>query len=379
MENNPIVIFRTTDICNLNCTYCYDKKNRKEKKNINEEFEHQIDKIKEYLDKIYYLKNKSCTFIFHGGEPLILKPEVYEKLIEKIDRKNIRLSMQTNGTLINNEYIKLFKKYNISIGISLDGCNEEQNYCRIYRNGKNSFNKVMSNIELLKKNNIHFGIIMTITKRHIGKEKMIYDFIASNNLNVNIRPAFPTMEADNDNIMTEDEYFEFFKNMFNIWYNDKSKRVKLKQIREIYDEFAKVLEEKYCSGLCSEGENCFGKFISLNINGDIYSCNRTYNNEIFFLGNLNKQTIDEILNNANKLNEKRKKKIQESGCSKCEIYKYCYGGCPANAHSMYNDYTMPEKIFCNSKKKILKYIKFKLEETDEINKYNKERILKSKN
>lgn len=378
MKNNPIVIFRTTDVCNLNCTYCYDKINRKIEKNINEEFEQNIDKIKEYLDKIYVLKDKPCTFIFHGGEPLVLKPKVYEKLLKKIDRKNIRLSIQTNGTLITSEYIKLFKKYNINIGISLDGCNEEQNYCRIYKNGKNSFNKVMNNIDILKKNDIHFGIIMTITKKHIGKENMIYDFIANNNLNVNMRPAFPAKGGDNKNIMTEEEYFEFFKNIFNIWYKDKNKKIKLKQIREIYDEFAKVLEEKYCSGLCSEGENCFGKFISLNINGDVYSCNRTYNNKEFLLGNLNKQTMEEILNNANKLNEKRKIKIEESDCSKCEIYRYCYGGCPANSYSMYGDYTMPEDSFCNSKKKILKYIKSKLEETDEINKYNENKLLKNR-
>lgn len=376
MKKNPVVIFRITNMCNLNCTYCYDKDNRYRDKNINEEFENKIDDIQRYLNAIYLDKCNARTLIFHGGEPLLLGADVYEKLLEKIVEPNMKLSIQTNGTLINKKYIEIFKKYHISVGISLDGCNEEQNYCRIYRNGTNSFKKVMTNIKLLEENNIRFGIIMTISKEHIGKEKEIYDFIADNKLNVNMRPAFPTKHGDNTNIMSEEEYYEFFKNIFDIWYNDNEKKVQLKQIREIYDEFAKVLKKNYCSGSCSEGENCFGKFVSLDINGNVYSCNRTYNNHEFLLGNLNNQLMDEILNNANKLAKKRIKSLKKLECTKCEIYKYCYGGCPANAYSIHGDYTKPEDFFCNAKKKIHKYIKEKLEETNEIDKYNKNKLKK---
>lgn len=370
MKKNPVVIFRITNMCNLNCTYCYDKDNRYIDKNINEEFENKLNDIQRYLNMIYFNKDKTTTLIFHGGEPLLLSADVYEKLLKKIITPNMRVSIQTNGTLINEKYIEIFKKYNMNVGISLDGCNEEQNYCRIYKNGKNSFNRVMNNIKLLKENNIRFGIIMTISKKHLGKEKEIYDFIAENKLNINMRPAFPTKYGDNTNIMSEEEYYEFFKNIFDIWYEDRNKRVKLKQIREIYDEFAKVLKENYCSGSCSEGKNCFGKFISLDINGNIYSCNRTYNNDEFLLGNLNIQSIDKIFNNANKLAEKRIKNLENLDCIRCDIYRYCYGGCPANAYSIHGDYTKPENYFCQAKKKILKYIKERLEETDEINKYN---------
>lgn len=373
MRRNPVVIFRTTDTCNLDCIYCYDKNNRDTKVNVNQQVIEKIDDIVKYFEKIFINKDKSCSIIFHGGEPLMLSPNTYEKLLNKIKFKNLKLSIQTNGTLINEEYIKIFKKYNINVGISLDGCDEEQNYCRIYKDGRNSFEQVMKNIQLLKDNEIKFGIIMTISKKHIGKEKMIYEFIANKQLNINIRPAFPTKNNNNNNIMSEEEYAEFFKNMFDIWYNDQEKKVKLKQIREIYDAFALMLDGKYCSGLCTNAKSCFGKFISLDINGDIYTCNRTYGNQRFKIGNLNKQTMDEILEKSKEFSKNRVNKLEKSKCFDCELYKHCYGGCPANAYNMYEDYTKSEDFFCEAKKEIYAYIKDKLEETDEIKKYNEKK------
>lgn len=359
---NPTVILRVTNNCNLKCKYCYDKSNEIENEFANQIFSDNIDNIIDNLSKIYRYENSLKKLIFHGGEPLIVDVKTYEKFLAKMNNKfkDVRYSIQTNGTLINLEYAKLFKKYNIGVGISLDGCNEEQNACRIYRNGKNSFNDVMRGINILKENNIKFGIIMTLTKKHINQANKIYDFLANNNIEADIRPAFATKNNNNEIVMRQDEYKKFFIELFEIWYNDKERRISLRQISEIYHEFLKVIEENYTTKLCCDSKSCFANFYSLDVEGNVYACNRTYNVKGFKYGNLNKDTFEEICLKAEELRKKRIEYIEKSECKECKIFKYCNGGCPADSINLEDNLLVPNRNWCKAKIDIHNYIKDKM-------------------
>lgn len=371
MKNNITVIFRMTDACNLACTYCYDRLKRQECKNINEKFLSNMDKIVNYIESFYINNKRKMNLILHGGEPLTLKAEVYEAFLKNVTDKikNISISIQTNGTLLDKKKVDILNKYNVRIGISIDGCNEQQNKNRVYKNGKSSFNKVKQTIDMLNSSNTKFGIIMTLSKSNLNQEKEIYEFIKENNICCDIRPAFPTKQTiGNDDIMNNDEYIDFFTTFFDIWYGDKTNKVKLKQINEVYDEFIKVLEPKLYKPCCENSENCFGKFISLDIDGNVYTCNRTYNEKTFYLGNMNQNSVEEIIEKSEKLHRQRKNKINSSECTKCEIYKYCYGGCPASSYYLYGDFARPYTYSCKQRREIYHYVKNKLK--GQIIKYN---------
>ena len=253
----------------------------------------------------------------------------------------------------------------------MDGYNETQNKCRVYANGKNSYDLVMKKIKLLQDNNMRFGIIMTLSKGIVGHEKELYDFIAENRIGCNIRPAFFSGNGDdNEFVMTNEEYYNFFKNIFEIWYNDKEK-VKLTQIREIYEEFAKALNVKYKVKSCSVSENCFENFISLDIDGNLYSCNRSYNNKELYYGNMKNKKIEEVYKKMKEFVEERKKYIENSKCKKCVIYRYCRGGCPASAYNTNGSIYSGDDYFCEAKIKIYRYVKARLEETGARELYEK--------
>lgn len=356
---NFTIIFRTTNACNLNCTYCYDKSNHNNIYKENEEFNLKIPDITRYIEKLWKNKNDNSEIIFHGGEPLIINSKNYDLLMGKIKNlyPNVKFSIQTNATLLNNEIIQILKKYNVHIGISLDGYNNLTNSCRIYKNGKNSFNDVLSNINLLKEQNINFGIIMTLTNNILNKEKELYDFLKTNNLKCNIRPAFQCSDSNNVTFMNNENYFTFFKNMFNLWIEDTSEdRVKLTQIREIYDEFAKSLNNSYANHSCSTSGRCPMNFISLDSKGNLYSCNRTYNNSNFFYGNIENISIESLINKIKNNILIRETKIMTTKCGTCKLYNECKGGCPANAYAIHNDPNMPEDTWCIAKYKIRKYV-----------------------
>lgn len=372
---NITVILRMTDDCNLSCLYCYDKINRIKDRDINRKFLNNIDKIIKYIKSFNRDESKNLNLILHGGEPLLLNDNIYEIFLGKVRKniKNVSISIQTNGTLLTKKKMEILNKYNVRIGISLDGSDEYQNQNRVYENGISSFKEVEKSIKMLKENNIRFGIIITISKYNINKEEDIYNFIKKNAIYCNIRPAFPTKQGPNNFIIAADEYINFFKKMFDLWYYDNTRTVGLKQINEFYDEIVKILEPDMYRGTCENSMNCFGNFISLDINGNVHTCNRTYGDKNFYLGNLNETALEDILKKCNEMCERRKNKLDNSQCSQCEILKFCYGGCPANSYYLYNDYTEPFLYACKVKKYIYFYIKQKLESEGQIFEYNSQK------
>lgn len=362
---NFTIIFRVTNSCNLNCKYCYDKQNHMNMREENERFSLKMSSFVDNISSLWNDKNAKSEIIFHGGEPLIINADNYDRLMAKIKEiyPNAKFSMQTNATLLNEKNIKILKKYNVHIGISIDGFDEQTNHCRVYKNGKNSFDKIMQNIKLLKDNNVSFGIIMTLTNSAKGKEQEFYKFISENDLKCNIRPAFQCNQSNVD-FMTNDDYFEFFQKIFDIWIKDENKTIKLTQIREIYDEFAKALQPNYRNKSCSVSGNCFKNFISLDTMGNLYSCNRTYNNPEFFYGNISEMEIEQLEKKINERIRERQQYLEKSKCKKCKIYDECKGGCPANSYSLHGRRDSVDDSFCTAKMKIKDYINEYLNENE---------------
>lgn len=370
LDRNPTIIFRMTNACNLNCAYCYDRNNHLNYKEENKSFSKRIDKIVQYMQKILSNNTTRSKIIFHGGEPLLIDAANYEELISKIlnVRPNVKFSVQTNATLLTKKHIDVFKKYNVSLGISLDGYNKEMNKYRVFSNGRSTFDLVMKKIKLLRQEKMNFGVIMSLTKDIIGHEEELYDFISENNLKCNIRPVFSNSN-ENDMLMSNDDYFKFFKNIFEIWIEDE-KRIRLRQINEIYEEFAKSLDENCRFGKCSSSGECFKNFISLDSNGDLYSCNRTYKNKSFYYGNIEDMTSYEIESKMQYMIKKRQSYIFSSKCKECELFNECKGGCPANSYIKYGNIYSMDDYFCESKIKIRKYVRDKITEMGLVKEYN---------
>lgn len=358
------VIFRPTNSCNLRCSYCYDKNNhslpeQQIRQNATKLFEREEEQLLRSLDMIYQGEKKP-KIIFHGGEPLLISPEVLNRFCHRLkDQQDIRFSIQTNGTLINDEVIDLFKEHNFSVGISLDGCNEQQNHARVFPNGINSFQPVIKNIAKLQDANVKFGIIMSITNAHQNSEQQLYDFIANNGLSCNIRPVFASDSATAQTVMTEEEYAKFFSKLFDIWYDDEEKKVGTHQILEIYQALKKELSPSYIDRNCSNSAHCFRDFISLDVLSNLYACNRLYGIDKFYYGNLKTTTMKEVYQKVDKLITERQQAIATT-CSGCETLKECNGGCPAEAYDIYGDIKHPTTA-CKVKKLVSDHVRGRLE------------------
>ncbi|MDD3263542.1 MAG: radical SAM protein [Candidatus Nanoarchaeia archaeon] len=147
-------VVHVTKECNCNCLYCYeDDKTSK----------YTWKEIKEFLDNlIKYATSKEFHIEFLGGEPM-LKWDYIKKVYNYIEkeRKDVRVSsytITTNGTIMDEEIAKYLKENpKLHFAISMDG-HAYANQFRIFKDGVNTYNKVMENIKILQKNDIDFGI-----------------------------------------------------------------------------------------------------------------------------------------------------------------------------------------------------------------------------
>lgn len=138
-----------------------------------------LRKIKNHCESS---KQPRINITFHGGEPMLVKAERVaswcRRALEILDGLcEVDFAIQTNGTLITDDWVEVFKTYNVRVGISLDGPQSVNDTCRLDHKGRGSFDLVMDGISVLKANEIPFGILTVI---QFGDNSLeTYDFFKS--------------------------------------------------------------------------------------------------------------------------------------------------------------------------------------------------------
>ena len=180
MSRIPIQFFITKvhSLCNINCTYCYEYNQGntgwklKPKHMSLETFEKLCHRIAEH-------KTGDEPFIsFHGGEPLMRTPEFFDAAMTRAREilPTVRFGMQTNGTLLNEDFIAVFRKHGLHAGISLDGPKLMHDRYRVDHQGRGTFDRVMQGITLMQANRDVWGGILCVINQEVDPIKLINFF-----------------------------------------------------------------------------------------------------------------------------------------------------------------------------------------------------------
>lgn len=163
------------DFCNLRCRYCfYNTEDQLTSRIMSDEL---LDK---FLEEYIRLFTNDIMFIWHGGEPLLAGLSFFQKIVNlqtkyRKSHQIIKNNIQTNATLINDDWAKFFKAHNFRVGVSLDGDKKSHDFFRINNAGHGSFDQAIKGIEILRRYGIEPGIIQTITRGHLNRVRE--DFI----------------------------------------------------------------------------------------------------------------------------------------------------------------------------------------------------------
>lgn len=339
--------------CNLGCEYCYEEPDR-EMKEEQIDNEYDLDLIMERLEE-FSEKYPGIDPGLHGGEPLLLPIEdlrkLYERMYELYDLSDPGRSphVQTNGTLITDEHIELFKEFDVSIGISMDGP-EELNDSRIARSGGEDVTRKMTEQtyesirKIIEEPELQCGIICVLSKTNAGTneklEKLLdwLDYLNKNDVTGHYNPAIPYEDVQEDLSLSPERLKEVFISTWE-WMQEEPYR----QWDPMMDYQENLLAMKLgnCVNTKCDVYNAESAKI-IRGDGDTTACGKTWGavgDGVPFLqgdstGNEYGET-NERYNMLRQLPGKYSEEVQngevedQGGCKGCRYWAVCQGGCPA--------------------------------------------------
>lgn len=351
------VIIKPTFDCNLRCKYCYEgdicNSQRMDTRTLNNIF----TKLAEY-----YGPQKTIRVVWHGGEPLLMGIEFFEKVI-KIQKKlgveyDFRNVVQTNATILTREFLDFFESNNFHIGVSIDGPKELHNAWRQYPDGSGSFDDVMRAVHLIKERKDGCGAVAVLTKLTLSHLDEFYEFFKTEKIHVKVIPLSISGRAEKRKqslMVSPIEYGNAMIYLFNKWFNEKEYKIGIDPFEDIICNL--IIGRP--TGECIFQPDCYDNFIVITPNGDVFPCGRWALDAKFMYGNINKQSIDELLNSQTAKRIKRERKLALENCSTCEFKSICNAGCMDYAY-MRRHKLSDVDYYCKGYKMLFKHVKLTL-------------------
>ncbi|MHA1890613.1 MAG: anaerobic sulfatase maturase [Promethearchaeota archaeon] len=326
--------------CNLDCKYCFYTSRKKLYPKSN--FRMQI-KVLERFTKQYIAAQKGPDIIFgwQGGEPLLMGIEFFKKALsiqEKYSKPSKRIlnTIQTNGTLINDEWAKFFKENNFLVGISLDGPKKYHDKYRVDKKGEGSFDNVIRGLKKLQENDVEFNILACVNNVTAEHPLEIYRFFRDD-LKVKFLQFIPIVEKYASTSKKKDDkkivrpisvngkkYGEFLNKIFDEWVKQ--------DVGEIFIQIFDVTLGAWigrAGGLCIFSKTC-GNALAMEHNGDLYPCDHF----VFpdqKRGNIMSTPLRTLVGSIKQKKFALKKLLElPTTCKKCKYLFACNGGCPKN-------------------------------------------------
>jgi uncharacterized protein len=171
-----LLVVQPSPFCNINCSYCY-LADRSNKKRMTAE---TVQAIVRFLTDVPFADD-SLTVCWHAGEPLAVPISFYEEAFEIFASgpRQVRQNIQTNGTLITDEWCLLFKKWSVQIGLSIDGPKTTHDLHRVDRSGRGTFDRVARGMSKLHKHEIPFSVIAVLTRDSLQAADELWEFFKS--------------------------------------------------------------------------------------------------------------------------------------------------------------------------------------------------------
>lgn len=354
MYNNSVLIKPASSLCNLSCNYCFyhDIADNREIKS------HGImsyDTLETIIKKSIEDTSNQCYFMFQGGEPTLAGLDFFKKAIElqkKHNKKNIKIinSIQTNGYIIDSEWVKFFKDNKILVGLSIDGPKELHDANRLNLGNKGSFNKVIKTLEMFNRNKIEYNVLSVINSRNAKSPTKLFNFFKKYNVeHVQLIPCLDPLDGSSrPESLSSEMYIHFLKGFFDQWYWDFLKG-NVMNVRYFNNLLGILLGQGPES--CDMAGQCTCQLV-IESNGDTYPCD-FYCTDEYKIGNILESSLDETRNDYKVKEFVDMSLIMSKDCRKCVSYALCRGGC--RRHYVKDEYGVYKNMYCDVYKEFLDY------------------------
>lgn len=328
------LIIKVTRRCNLRCTYCNDWRAPSESGFMTDETATLV------FRRAFERSDRGVTnFVWHGGEPTLARPDFYDRVLSV--QQSLKPAghiannvIQTNGVSFGPRWFDLIERYNVGVGVSLDGPPELHDKLRLRIGGQPSHSSVMKTIEAIRGRVGEPAVLMVLSEEMIrlGPERLWAYLNAEGLSDVDLIPARPPnnlngrtikpegVKADSDGL--HDEWTQYLCDLFDLWWSSNG------QIR--INTFESVVR-KMVGGTprsCLISGDCLGYYFGVETNGIVFICGLYEDVDEYTVGDVYKNSLQEMCNGETfrrvaTANQKRLARHRD-----CQTFDLCAGGCP---------------------------------------------------
>jgi uncharacterized protein len=344
-------------ICNLDCEYCFflskeqlypDSGFRMEPK-VHEAYVRQLLESHQGPDEV--------VIAFQGGEPTLMGLDFFRRTLELEEQfrrpgQRILNTLQTNGTLLDDEWGAFLHEHDFLVGVSIDGPRGLHDAYRVDKGGKPTFDRVVRGIDVLQRLGVDWNALTTVNTANGDHGREVYTFLRDE-LGARFIQLIPVVERataellplaeagwgrrhgerpfyrQQGNLVTHrtvgaEQYGQFLVDVFEEWVR-----------HDVGDVFVQEFDTALAhwlgmdqAGMCVHARTC-GTALALEHNGDVYSCDH-YVEDDYLLGNIaDGRTLIELVTSPRQTTfGNAKLDALPEYCRRCEVRFACNGGCP---------------------------------------------------
>jgi uncharacterized protein len=379
-----LLVKPTGAVCNLDCTYCFFLS--KELLYPGSRFRMADDLLQTYLRQLIeaHAGAPEVVIAWQGGEPTLMGLPFFRRSVELARQyvkpgQRIVYTIQTNGTLVDDEWAGFFAEHGFLVGLSVDGRREQHDAYRVDKGGKGSFDRVMAGLAALRRHEVDWNVLTTVHAANQDRGREVYQFLRDECgaaylqfIPIVERASEETLGVANvgwgerasdrplyvqdgglvtDRSVTPEGYGRFLIDVFEDWVR--------RDIGEVYVQMFDVALANWYGeppGLCVHSETC-GQALALEHNGDVYSCDH-YVEPGYLLGNIGKDRLLDLTVLPRQLEFGLDKRDTLPGyCRACDVRFACHGGCPKDRFTVTPDGEPGLHYLCPSYKAFFAHIR----------------------
>jgi len=318
--------------CNLRCRYCF-----------------YLDRAELYPDTKrhrmpdYVLDRMLSTFLrtpqpqhsigWQGGEPTLMGVDFFKQVTDLEQRygrpgSSVSNGLQTNTTLIDDEWAKHLAQYQFLVGVSIDGPPEVHNKYRVFVRGRGAHADVMKGLEALKRNRVEYNVLTLVSQSNVRQPREIYRYLRDE-LGVLFHQYIECVEFDGQDglqpyAVNGREWGDFLCGIYDEWIGSgDTRRVSVR----LFDSIMTMLVDGYAN-VCAMGTDC-RQYLLIEHNGDVYPCD-FYVRPDLKLGNVMENDWEQMLESDLYREFGARKRQWNEKCEGCPYLRYCAGCCPKN-------------------------------------------------
>jgi uncharacterized protein len=325
MRSTLVVVMKATRLCNLRCTYCHFWR----------EGPNQIMTFpvlaRAIRDALRAPGVQNVEFVWHGGEVTLLRPSFYRKALWlqqqfRSPEQRVSNAIQTNGTHLTGEWLDFLHRYNIDVGISLDGPPEIHDTRRVDVSGRPTSARVREGLARLRAGGHEPGVLMVVDEDVItlGAERVLSYLIEIGAQAVGLINVIPENAPDGPGAyLPWQRYVEFLREVFRVWWPEHAERIVPREIADLIGQLT-----GRSPSTCLFAGDCFGGYLTIEPTGEVSACDKYIDDEDYGFGSVVKGNLADITGSGRLEAVRAANAAEVDEMRDCQWFNVCHGACP---------------------------------------------------